>query len=82
MTNNINSHDVKVLATGIAVGGAAATYIWSRVFGKVLIEKSTQNALKTQFINWMMLEGIHLPEEKVYTEAQTRWDFINQVTKK
>lgn len=80
MTNKINAHDAKVLATGVAVGGTVATLVLTKMFSKVLVIKSRETSLKTQFITWMFTTGIHLPEQDLYAQAQTHWDFIKQVT--
>lgn len=80
MPNKINSHDVKVLATGFAVGGTVATVVLTKLYGRAFRWLNTKETLKSQFITWMFTTGIHLPEEELYKAAQTQWDFIQQVT--
>jgi len=80
MTNKINSHDAKVLATGIAVGVTAATLVCTNLYGKAFRWLTTKEKLKSEFITWMFTEGMHLPEAEMYKAAQAQWDFINQVT--
>jgi hypothetical protein len=80
MTNKINSHDVKVLATGVAVGGTVATIVLTNLYGRAFRWLNQKETLKSQFITWMFTTGIHLPEDQLYKEAQTQWDFIKQVT--
>ena len=80
MTDKINSHDVKVLATGIAIGGSVATLVLSNWFRKVHADLVTRNTLKHQFITWMFTTGLDLPEAELYKAAEAEWKFINQVT--
>ena len=82
MTNKINSHDAKVLATGIGIGATAAAFLCTYQFGRAFKWLTTKEKLKSDFITWMFTTGMHLPEDEMFKAAQTEWDFINQVTKK
>jgi len=42
----------------------------------------TELDLKTEYLNWILEEGLTLPSEELLREVEIRSKFINQVTEK